>query len=59
MDLVDYTLALLFSYCNYFRFTRAYIAASSHYHCLGYLASDGLSEFSDVYKIHGNICQHG
>ena len=49
MDLVDYTLALLFSYCNYLRFTRAYIAASSHYHCLGYLAGDGLSEFSNIY----------
>ena len=49
MDLVNYTLALLFSYCNYPRFTRAYIAASSHDHCLGYLAGDGLSEFSNVY----------
>ena len=48
MDLVNYTPALLFIYCNYPRFTRAYVAASPRYHCPGYLAGDGLS-VSDVY----------
>lgn len=46
---MDYPLALLFENCDYLRFTKAFIAASSHYHCLPYLAGDGLCEFSDVY----------